>query len=179
MRDPTPELPKLLEIFNLETKRQLERHCSKLTLHQTDLVALILGAQHGALSPYRYANYFDRHLPVHLFPNEDEQKALAQNGVGPYKTKSASKFASKLFQLHKEQRALAAHLFYTPDHRYWYLFYFDNRDTSTRLNHWRHGPHVHLIASIWPGLELFEVWKKVKEGNFSFPNKIHLRYKRR
>ncbi len=179
MRDPTPDFPKLLEVFNIETKRELERHCSRLIVHQTDLVALILGAQHGALHPYRYANHFDRRLPKHLLPNKDEQAALANNGIGSYKTKAASKFASKLFQLPKEQRALAAHLFYTSNYNYWYLFYFDNRDTSVQSNHWKHGSHIHLVCSLWSQLQLPDVWKNAKEGSFVFPNKIHLRYKRR
>ena len=129
MREPTPEFPKLIELFNLETKRELERYCSRFTLYKTDLVALILAARQGVLYPYRYSNHFERRLPKHLFPNEDERNALAENGVGSFKTKHASKFTSKLFQLHKEQRALAAHLLYTPDYRYWYIFCFDNRDT--------------------------------------------------
>lgn len=179
MRDPTPDFPKLLELFNLETKRALEQYCKKLVVCQTDLVALILAVQHGILHPYRYANHFDRRLPAHLFPNEADDEAIQSNGVGPFKTPVASKFARKISQLYTEQRALAAHLFYTPDHRHWYLFYFDNRDTSTSSNHWKHGPHIHLVGSLWPRLQLHEVWKQVASGELAPPNKIHLRFKRR
>jgi hypothetical protein len=177
MRDPTPEFPKLLELFNIDAKRELEQHCARLTVHQTDLVALILGAQHGALHPYRYANFFDRRLPGHLIPNKEEREAVASNGVGPFKTKAASKFARKLFQLPKQQRALAAHLFYTPNYKYWYLFYFDNRDISVHSNHWKYGSHIHLVCSLWPQLSLSEVWKKATKGNLQFSNKIHIRFK--
>lgn len=179
MRDPTPDFPHLLEVFNIEAKRELERHCARLVVHQTDLVALIVAAQHGALHPYRYANHFDRRVPSHLFPNEGEQSAFAANGVGVFKTKAATKFAGKLFQLVQEQRSLAAHLFYTPSHKYWYLFYFDNRDVSAESNHWKHGPHIHLVCCLWPQLTVAEVWRKVEAGDLNFPNKIHLRYKRR
>jgi hypothetical protein len=179
MRDPTLDFSKLIEIFNIETKDALEKYCRNFVLHQTDLVALIIAVQHGVLHPYRYANHFERRLPPHLFPNDAELEAMRNNGVGPFRSQSARKFTRKIFQLHKEQRASAAHLFYTPNFQYWYLFYFDNRDTSTHSNHWKHGSHIHLVSSLWPNLELDEVWKQVKSGEFTFPSKIHLRFSKR
>ncbi|GAB3663807.1 hypothetical protein GCM10028813_44010 [Ramlibacter alkalitolerans] len=131
------------------------------------------------LAPYKYANHFDRRLPSHLLPNEAERSALAANGVGPFRSRGVSKFASKIFQLAEEQRCLAAHLFYTPCHTHWYLLYFDNRDTAVHRNHWKFGAHVHLLCSLWPNLSLEKTWKKVLEGDLSFPSKVHLRYKRR
>jgi hypothetical protein len=178
VHDPTPAFPQLLEVFNIDSKRKLEAHCRDLVVHRRDLTALILAGQHGVLSPYRYANHFDRRITPNLIPNEIERQALAQNGVGSFKTRGARKFATKVFQMFEEQRALAAHLFYTENFDYWYLFYFDNRDTTQHQNHWRHGSHIHLLCNLWPNLELPQVWEQVRAGELNFPSKLHLRYRR-
>ena len=178
MRNPTPAFRHLLEVFNVESKRKLEAHCRNLVVHRQDLAALIVAAQSGALSPYLYANYFDRRVAPGIVPNDEEHAAFSENGAGPFKTKGAKKFARKVFQMFGEQRALAAHLFYTPGHEYWYLFYFDNRDTTEEENHWRHGAHIHLVCSLWPNLEMPRVWEQVHTGHLTFPSKLHLRYRR-
>ncbi len=177
MRDPTPHFEALFEVLNFSTKRELERHCKNLIIYQQDLVALILATQHGALEPYRYANHFDRTTTSNLYPNDTERSAISKNGIGEFKTRGAKKFASKISQLFKEQRALAAHIFYSPNHRYWHLFYFDNRDTSEHGNHWKHGPHVHYVSDLWPELTLAEAWRQVTTGDFSFRNKLHIKYR--
>ena len=178
MRDPSPNFPELIKLFNFEKKGDLARHCANLVILQSDFVALILAAQYGALHPYQYANYFDRKIPSHMIPSEEEHAAIAENDVGTFKTKAARKFASKIFHLIDEQRALAAHLFYTPNHEHWYLFYFDNRDTAKTSNHSKIGPHMHLICSLWPRLSMQDAWKKVQSGNLTFSNKIYLRIRR-
>lgn len=176
MRYPTEKLKDLIEIFNCRSKRELERHSRNTVIYQQDFVALILLAQHNELSPYVYANHFDRRIPPHLIPNENERKAVSDNGVGKFKTREAKKFAKKVFQLPVEQRMTAAHLFYTPDHKYWNLFYFDDKDRSEDNNHWKHGAHIHFISDLWPNLSMASVWQKVHSGQFNFPNKLHLRY---
>ena len=117
MREPTEHLPSLLELFNFRSKNEVTRHCAGLVVHRQDLVALILSAQHGALAPYRYANHFADTVPRHLLPSEAEHTAIQQNGLGEFKTRGARKFVSKMFQLFRERRVLAAHLFYTPNYR--------------------------------------------------------------
>lgn len=179
MRAPTPHFPALLEVLNIQSKRELVRHCKGLVVHQQDLVALILAAQHGVLTPYRYANHFARTVPANLQPNQEEQNAIASNGVGEFKTRTARKFVSKMYQLFREQRVLAAHLFYTPDHRFWHLFYFDNRDTAEVRNHWKYGAHIHYVSDLWPELLLPTAWQQISAGEATFANKLHLRYKSR
>jgi hypothetical protein len=165
-------------MLNISSKRKLEQHCKRLVVHQQDLVALILAAQHGVLAPYKYANHFSRDVPANLVPNEAESQALSPNGVGPFRSRGASKFASKVFQLFREQRALAAHLFFTPSRRYWHLFLFDNRDTAEHRNHWKHGSHIHFVSDLWPNLSFESAWEQVKSGELAFPSKLHIRYSR-
>ncbi len=176
MRSPTPGIRDLIEIFNIETKRHLYKHCSKMVVHRRDLVALIISAKNGVFYPYKYANFFDRYLPEHLFPSEKQIEALENNGVGSYKSKAASKVFSKLMQLKKQHRTLAAHLFYTPGFQYWHLFYFDNHDVEKTDNHWKYGPHIHLVNYLWSGIKIVDVWDGVQSGNLSFSNKIHLKF---
>ena len=86
---------------------------------------------------------------------------------------------NKVWQTMQDRRMLAAHLLYTADYEFWYLFYFDQRDRERHNNHWRHGPHIHLISYHWPGLGCGAVWHDIHQGNANFPNKIHLRYQER
>lgn len=145
-------------------------------MYQQDLVGLIFAAQHGALSPYKYANHFERSLPRRLHPSPVEEDAVAMNGIGSFRSREAGKFASKVFQLFREQRSLAAHLFYTPNRKFWHLFYFDNRDTDEPKNHWKHGAHLHYVSDLWPELTMDSAWSQVLSGELSFASKLHIRY---
>jgi len=171
----TVSLEGLIQLFNIESKRNLEKYCQNFMVHQSDFVALILGARAGTLEPYRYACHFDQRTPSHLRATDEELSALSQNGVVPLISK-AKKAVSKTFQLFEERWCFAAHLFYTPCYSYWYLFYFDQRDQAEEKNHWHHGAHIHLISSHWPNLKLEDVWRRVRDGQMNFTNKIHLRY---
>lgn len=177
MRNLTPHFPQLFEVLNVRSKRELDKHCRRLLVSQQDFVELILAARRGELAPYQYANHFARTVPGALIPNESENAAISKNGVGKFHTKGARKFASKLIQLFKERRSLAAHLFYTPDHRYWHLFYFDNRDNSDEKNHWKHGAHIHYVSDLWPELSMSEAWAQVHSGQLAFADKLHIRYR--
>lgn len=179
MREPTEHLSSLIEILNFKSKKDLDRHCRNIVVYQQDLFWLILAAQHGVFHPYKYANHFERNVSQNIYPNELEQQAIRENGTGEFTTKLATKFSTKIFQMFREQRALAAHLFYTPDHRYWHLFYFDNRDTSDVKNHWKHGSHIHYVSDLWPEITMSTVWQQVTNGQLYFPNKMHIRYKKR
>lgn len=169
------KLDGFMELFNIESKRDLKKYCRTFVVREVDLAALILTAEVGSLEPYRYCCHFDQTVASHLLATEDELAALSQNGIGPLKDQ-AKKAVRKAFQLIDERRCFSAHLFYTPCQSYWFLFYFEKRDESVDENHWGHGAHIHLVSSHWPNLQLERVWRQVKEGKLNFSNKIHLRY---
>lgn len=171
----TANIEGLIKLFNIESKRGLEKYCRTLVVRKIDFVALILGARAGSLEPYRYACHFNQAVPAHLQATAEELTALSQNGIGPLKGK-AKKAVTKTFQLFDERRCFAAHLFYTPCYSYWYLFYFDQRDEAMQTNHWEYGPHMHLVSSHWSNLKLKQVWLQMKEGDINFASKIHLRF---
>jgi hypothetical protein len=128
------------------------------------------------LSPYQYANYFSDTVPKHLIPNEIERTALAANEIGEFRTLEARRFATKIFQMHKERRVLAAHLFYTQDHRYWHIFYFDNRDRAKRNNHWKLGSHIHYSGDLWTEISMDDAWRGITGGSIGISKRLHIRY---
>ncbi len=166
---------KFIPLFNSTSKGELEKQCRNLVVDGDDLVALILAGQAGVLAPYKYACHFSEKVGNHLQPSGEELQALSENGIGPL-TDKAKKLVSKTFQLFKERRSFAAHLFYTPDYKHWYLIYLDQRDTAKGKNHWAHGPHIHIVSSHWPNLTLEQAWSQALAGDMNFANKIHLRY---
>ncbi len=131
----------------------------------------------GGFEPYGYTRCFRQWSPDHLALQERDFKAIASNGLGPFKP-AMKKVFNKISQTFADRRLLCAHLLYTLDHEYWFLFYFDQRDTESPNRQWKHGPHIHLISHHWSGLRLDQVWWKIQEGKANFPKKIHLRYQR-
>ncbi len=162
-------------LFNIQAKSDLIKYCRGLVVNQIDFVAFILVARHGGLKPYRYACHFAERVPSQLRATDEELAALSRNGVGPLQGKARTAI-SKTFQLFEDRQCFNAHLFYTLDSAYWYLFYSDQRDEATIGNHWQHGPHIHLISSHWPNLRLEDVWQQVRAGHINFANKIYLRF---
>lgn len=171
----TKDIESLLTLFNISKKRDVIKYCKNLTIHQSDFVALILGAQAGALEPYKYANHFSDKIPEHLYPKDDERAAISENGVGPLRGKS-KKAINKVFQIFKDRRCLAAHLFYTSDYNYWHMFYFDQRDNEINDNHWKEGPHVHYLSDLWPQYKLPDIWQKVLKDETNFGSTPHIRF---
>ena len=138
-------------------------------------MALILAAQAGVLSPYKYANHFQDRIPEHLHPSEEERSALSKNGIGPLRDKS-KKAITKIFQILKDRRCLASHLLYTPDYQYWHIFYFDQRDNDSHKNHWKEGPHIHYISDLWQQHKMPDIWDKVLNDDTSFGSTPHIRF---
>lgn len=167
----------VIDILNCKKKSDLEKYCRSFVLKSRDFAFAIHIAMAGNLAPYLYARCFRQWSPDHLDLREQDMAAFATSGSGPF-TPGAKKTANKIFQMFEQRRMLAAHLFYTPNRDYWYLFYFDQRDTANPNRHWKHGPHIHLISHHWPKLKLDEVWQNVQKGNVGFSSKIHLRYQK-
>jgi len=64
-----------------------------------------------------------------------------------------------------EARYLFGHIFYLPDLLNWQFFYFDSRDVWQYKNHYKRGPHLHLINHLWPNHKAKSVWKEFNDGN--------------
>lgn len=171
------DLEGMVDLLNCNTKRDLEKYCRSFVLKSQDFAMVIRVATIGGFEPYEYASCFRQWSPGHLALKDRDLEAFSESGIGPF-TPAAKKTVNKIFQMLEDRRMLAAHLLYTPDRDYWFLFYFDQRDTASPNRHWKHGSHIHLISHHWPGLRLDNVWREIQEGRANFANKIHLRYQK-
>jgi hypothetical protein len=142
----------LLSIFTIDSKSDLDSHCRSLVIHKSDFAWFITACMAG-IWPFRHQILVRDLMPEHLEPTDEEYEALNQHsGPGPLEGK-AHKFMSKTAQAFSDRRYLVAHLFYYPPTPLWHFFYFDQRDTSRRANHWQHGSHIHLINFLWPRVD--------------------------
>lgn len=165
----------ILNLLNQSKKREAVKYCKNLSIYSSDFVILILAAQAGALAPYKYASHFNERIPEHLHPSDDELAELSKNEIGPLRGKS-KKAITKVYQIFKDRRCFAAHLFYTPDYKYWHIFYFDQRDNDSHKNHWKEGPHIHYLSDLWPQHKLPEIWNKVLSGDKNLCSTPHIRF---
>jgi hypothetical protein len=172
----TPKnLKALLELLNLDSKAEVERHCRGLVVHGDDFAGLVLTAQVGGLGNYLYASHFDERVPDQLNPKPSEREAAGRAKVGLLEGE-AKTFFSKIDQIFKQRRLFAAHLLYTASHKYWHLLYFDQRDTADDDNHWKEGSHIHYANDRFHRDPLNDIWARVKKGETTFLKPVHIRY---
>lgn len=168
-------LKKLLVLFNTKKKRDIEKYCRNLVITSEGFTSLILAGRATGVRPYLYECQFNEFVPEHLPPTKEELNALGTNGVGRLEGK-ARKAVSKVNQIFTDRRMFAAHLFYTPSFKFWHLFYFDQRDTESYRNHWKHGPHIHYSNDLIVKMPLQEIWNQVCLKRPKLPKSIHIKY---
>jgi hypothetical protein len=171
----TRNLEPLLELFNQARKADVHRHCRNLKIYGSDFAGLVLTARVAGIEPFEYICHFDDRIPAHLHPKPNEHVAIGRVKVGPLQGE-ARKFFRKVTQTFEERRLFAAHLFYTPNQRYWHLFYFDQRDTAKTRNHWRNGSHIHYANDLFHRQPLSEIWSRILGGETSFLKGTHIRF---
>lgn len=169
-------IEKLVTLFNLGDKRSVEKYCRDIVISSADLCHIILAGRANGIDPYLYACHFAESTPDHLLPTSRDLAAMSSNGVGAL-SRGARKAVAKTFQIFKDRRLFAAHLFYSPSEKYWHLFYFDQRDTEATANHWRiGGPHIHYSRESFCREPLAEVWAKICGTPICPPKSVHIRY---
>jgi hypothetical protein len=167
----------LITIFNIDKKKQLEKHCRSITIFGEDFANLILACATDVLPSYHHWRHHREFQPEHLHLKDDDLRALVANGVGPMQPR-ARKTVNKVEALFEERRLLSGHIFFTADLARWHLFYFDQRDFSEHKNHWKGGAHIHLINHLWPGRSAQEVWTQFCTGNPNMRGAFHVRFHR-
>ena len=175
MFEITEGFKNLINLLTIDNRKELVSYCKSLDIEKSDFATLLVAGSAGILDPYKYAVHFMDVVPKHLEPKRGDLSYISENGVGPMSEKGR-KVARKVFQIFKDRRLFAAHLFYTPCYTHWHLFYFDQRDQEQRGNHWIKGPHIHYVNDILNNNELGVVWDKVIKGDVGFNMKIHIRY---
>lgn len=168
-------LEKLLGLFNLGRKREIERYCQNLIITSEDFAKVLLASRITGLGPYRYACHFREITPDELKLRENELTSLGKSEPGPLKG-DALKSVRKIDQMFRDRRLLSVHLFYTHSQNYWHMFYFDQRDYQSSRNHWKHGPHIHYSHDSFTKVSLNDIWSLIVAEKPVFPPSIHIRY---
>jgi len=169
------DLEGLLTLFTFSDRRELIRYAKTVVLEGSDLAALILTCQKGNF-PLQHRAFFSEHTPPHLVPTHSGREAIRANGVGPL-TPRAAKTMRKVFQLFRERRELAAHMFYTEGLHEWHLMTFDQNDLLDGPgNHWSYGPHVHFINWLWPHRDPRHLWAGVVREGKKPSGSLHIRH---
>lgn len=168
--DKERTLDSLLKIFFFDKMRDLKSHCKSSIIYKSDLANFIWWCKSGE-SPFQHTATHRDFIPDHL--KDINVSAIAENGVGPMK-QPAKKAANKLSALLDERRLISGHMFLLGAR--WHFIYFDNNDHSRRNNHWKGGPHIHLINYLWPDRTAQSVWKEFHDGNPDMKGAIHIRF---
>ena len=173
----TRDVESFLKLFTFSKKRNLERYSRDTVVYGSDFAAIITASDAGRL-PFHHGIYRSDIVPPHLVPTKASVGALsrnAMNGVGPL-DREGRKAIGKLLTLFDQRRCLVGHLFFTPGLHEWHFFYCDQRDTAEDGNHWKGGPHIHLVNWLWPTLDPRSVWRDFVSTNKPPPQALHLRY---
>jgi hypothetical protein len=165
----------LVKIFRLTSKKELIQHCKSLVVYKYDLASIIIAAEQGK-SDFMHKIYQRDFVPEHLNPSQNELDSLSKRIPGSPLTGDARKLFRKLSQTFEDRRFLVGHLFFDTDLSHWHFFYFDQRDSTARGNHWRHGAHLHFLNYLWPNRSVDSVWKEFTTGNPNMKDSIHIRF---
>ena len=169
----------LLELFEVESKREAEKRCRSLTVTDDDLVDVILAVEAGMVSPLLHAKHTAEYMHPSLDLTSEDRKALGSNGVGDL-TPRAKTAVNKIDQMFKDRRLFVAHLFYEPYRARWHLIHFDQRDQESVGNHWKAGgAHVHYSRHNLANAPLEDVWAGVCKAPPIVPNSLYIRFKSR
>ena len=136
---------KLLELFSLKKKKDVEKCAKNFLLLKKDFVRAIFNAKICGFTHHKIFRYF---LPDDIRTTQEEREALAKNGIGQIKDKKAKKFAKKIQEHFKKRRVVTAHIFVKG--KEWHLLYFDFNDAYVEKgkNHFKDGPHLHYSSHL-------------------------------
>jgi hypothetical protein len=165
----------ILKLFTFEKKRELEKYCREVVIHQSEFVDVILACESRTL-PLLHKIHHREIVPDDLYPTEQDFEALAANGVGLLKP-DAKKTVNKIGQIFRVRRQLVGHIFYAPHTSEWHLFQFDQRDLEGRgNNHWKEGTHMHFLNWLWPNYDRNTLWADFTSGRTKINDSLHVRY---
>ena len=171
----SPSMPDFMKLFGFTKKRELERYCRNMVIHQRDFADFIFTCEMGQ-GPFLHQIHHRDHQPEDAQLTDDDLAALAKNPVGPLQG-PAQKTVRKIGHLFNVRRYLVGHIFYTEDLSEWHFFQFDQRDLeNARPNHWKEGAHIHFINWLWPNHDAITLWKNFTSGKAKMNDSLHVRF---
>jgi len=171
----TPEsFGKVLQLFEFDNKRELEKYCRNLTIDSEDFFFLIVAAQQGLIG-YSHRIHHRDIVPKELRLERSSLTPIETDETGKLKGRSL-KYFRKVSQIFRDRRYLVGHMFASRINLQWHLFYFDQRDHSVSSNHWEHGPHIHFINWLWPNHSMKSLWTEFISEKPNIRGALHIRY---
>jgi len=171
--------PDIFSLFEADTKKQVEKVCSELTIKSEDIVYLVSLSEANIIEfPYLHASKFLEEVPANVHLTKKNIEAIKNNGRGELK-RDARKAVKKMFQAPIQVKRTMAHMFYRCDHKFWHFLYFDLKDIAKSGNHWDYGSHIHYVSWLWPNLECQDVWSAYcQNGKKDIGGSKHIKFKR-
>lgn len=167
---------RLIRLFNLDSKADLESECRSLVIRQDDLVETIFYAKMPE-TVLDHRSIFRTVQPTHLALRTEDFHTLdrAKAGQNP---EAIGKIAGKIAATIKERKNYSGHLFWRRDCYDWWYFYFTNRDVAGE--HWE-ASHAHLVCHLThPRQDPEELLRDLAEADKPrFPRGLHVRYLRK
>ena len=168
------DLESFCRLFEIKSKRELEKYARSLVVHKSDFASLILACS-ATGEPYRHYRHHREYIPPHLGLTEQDRKAMATAKLGMMPDNVAKAFR-KVTQTFKDRRLLSGHLFVSPATHEWHFFYFDQRDMDILEPHWDGGAHIHFVNHHWPGYSAESIWTTFTGAKPNIKGALHLRY---
>lgn len=164
----------LIDLLLIDRKGDLDKRARETTVHQLDLVEIVLACQTGQL-PWLHEIHSQQYIPDHLHLSESDQNAMIEQRPGPF-TPEGRKAFNKISETFRQRRVQTGHMFVTPSGSRWHLIYFDQRDIEQNRNHWEHGPHLHLINWLWPHVDPVKLWSDFTSKKTRVSGALHVRF---
>ncbi|MGG1944683.1 hypothetical protein AB1286_07730 [Trinickia sp. NRRL B-1857] len=179
-RNPTPQdraaMQAIEDLVSAKKLSDVKKICKQAVITEAAFTDFIVACDSGVLHPWTHHISY-RDFPGSVIWTDEDAKRIGDINNGPL-TETQTKAMRKWYQLLEERRYLVGHIFYWPDHSKWLFFYFDNRDVWQYKNHFKGGPHMHLINHLWPDRTAESVWKEFRDGNPDMKGAEHIRFDR-
>ena len=171
----------IVDLIFADRKKEAQRIADQISIGRGDISSLI-ELSHTSFEHFPYFYAFKRFdtLPDHLHLTEQDLSALTRSNGHKGSDHGLQKALNKIFQFPEEANRSTAHLFYTGQHQFWHLFFFDIRDTRSVRPNWKGGPHWHYLSHLFTNKSCQEVWSGFcKDGRQALPkNGAHIRIRR-
>lgn len=166
----------LISILLCDKKSKLDKICREGFVSSSDLYSLIVASKAEKSSWYHFRKHF-HYVPAARELTETDLENLAQNKDTRLVGKALASL-NKLYALIDERRCLSLHLFVHRIDASWHILFFDQKDTDERRNHWKEGPHLHLVNYLTYFQNPFDLWDSIVSASERPKSKFHIRYER-
>jgi hypothetical protein len=170
---PTTEhMADLLHLFEFDKKNLLEKYCKKLTVYSNDFANLIYWADNGDFK-FDHNCWYREIVPSDLQSTLDSLPNIHDKQLSHT---DQSRIIRRLVQVIRVRRQLVIHMFFNKDITQWYYFYFDQHETSVDDNHWKFGPHMHLINHLFTNRDPVLILKEFLNDKPNINDGFHIRF---